>query len=181
MSDHGFKIVARKTVYQNPWIRVEEMGISRHGQPGIYGVVHSNDAVALVVRNKKNQLLMIEQYRFPVDSLCWEVPMGGIDDNESPLEAAKRELFEETGVKAENLEQIAVFHPLPGLVDNRAHLFSAVVDDEEIDKNLKMSDEILSVRFVPEEEVRGMMKDGRVKDGMVLGCLALEELNNKKR
>jgi 8-oxo-dGTP pyrophosphatase MutT (NUDIX family) len=72
-------------------------------------------AVAVIALNEANQVLLINQYRHPVREYLWEIPAGLLDlPGESKLEAAKRELLEETGYIAESWEQLIEFHTTPG-------------------------------------------------------------------
>ncbi|PID99113.1 hypothetical protein CSA80_03295 [Candidatus Saccharibacteria bacterium] len=175
VSNRDFRILSEKSMYKNPWLEVSELQISREGKPGTYSVVYRQDTVAIIVRNSSNELLMLKQYRFPTQANSWEIPMGGIEKGESPLQAATRELKEETGIDLQNGRHIGTFRPVPGLTPQRVHVFSVFVNVSELDANLRQVDEIISKKFVSQSEFRKMVSDGRVSDGFTLSSLALED------
>ncbi len=90
------------------------------GLPGIYGVVHyRNRAVGIVAIDALDRVLLVGQYRYTLDQYSWEIPAGGTDENEQPADTALRELKEETGFTAKNIELLV-----------RAHLSNSVSDEE---------------------------------------------------
>lgn len=110
-------------MYDNPWIKVREDQVIRpDGKPGIYGVVHfKNKAIGVVPIDDEGMIFLVGQYRYPLDVYSWEIPEGGCPENEDPLEAAKRELLEETGLTASSWKELG-----------RAHLSNSVCDEESI-------------------------------------------------
>src|SRR5262245_13632126 len=91
--------VSRAVAYQNPWIVVYHDEVVRpDGQPGIYGLVHfRNRAVGVVPLDSDDRVLLVGQYRYPLDVYSWEIPEGGAPEGEDLLACAQRELLEETG------------------------------------------------------------------------------------
>jgi len=91
-----------ETKYDNPWIKVvENKVINPNGGDGIYGVVHfKNIAVAIIPLDEEGNTYLIGQYRYTLNSFEWEIPMGGSSKKDIPLDSAKRELLEETGISA---------------------------------------------------------------------------------
>ena len=91
-----------KDVYDNPWITVQhDEVIHPDGSEGIYGVVKfKNYAVGIVAVDSENNVTLVGQHRYPFDEYSWEIPEGGSPLLEDPLANAKRELEEETGLKA---------------------------------------------------------------------------------
>lgn len=93
---------SNKEIYNNPWIKVvENQVINPSGNNGIYGVVHfKNIAVGIVPIDKDGFTYLVGQYRYTHNSYEWEIPMGGGLKDTPTLASAKRELLEETGLKA---------------------------------------------------------------------------------
>ena len=176
MIERRFEILSETSVYENPWLKVNELKINRDGQPGIYGVVHRQDSVVVIVRDSLMRILVLEQYRFPTDSYSWELPMGGIDEGENPMQAAERELFEETGIRSSNLRQIGSFRPVPGLTPQNVFVFSVLVDDTSV-RNEDSVDEIVDRRFVSTTQLKEMVQQGKVSDGFTLSSLMIEVLS----
>jgi 8-oxo-dGTP pyrophosphatase MutT (NUDIX family) len=111
-----------KDIYDNPWISVHEhQVIQPDGKPGIYGVVHFKNKAIGVLAIEDDHIYLVGQYRYPLQSYSWEIPEGGCPDDEDPLDAAQRELFEEAGVKASSWLELG-----------RAHLSNSVSDEEAI-------------------------------------------------
>ena len=171
-----FEVVSRSIKYENPWMRVYELAIERDGSPGIYGCVERQDSVAVIVRDERQRILLLKQFRFPVQSYSWELPMGGIDGGESAELAARRELFEETGLKPAEFECVGVFRPIPGLTSQLATVFVTVVDSvqaEEIIGRATDEDEIVDRQMVTPEKLKRMIDERLVIDGFTLSSLAL--------
>ena len=101
-------ITAQRQVYDNPWISVNEFDVIRpDGAPGLYGVMEPKHlAVGVVPVFDNGDTLLVGQYRFAIDVHSWECPEGGAPRDGDPLEAAKRELAEETGCQAEHWLQL---------------------------------------------------------------------------
>src|SRR5690606_33061594 len=102
METSKWKTVSSKPAYENPWIRVEHHDvITPGGGPGIYGVVKfKNKAIGIIPVDDEGFVYLVGQYRYTLGEYSWEIPEGGGPLDEDPLEAAKRELKEETGLVA---------------------------------------------------------------------------------
>src|SRR2546430_1212183 len=78
-------------------------------------VRHAGSAVMMAV-DKRNRVLLVKQYRLPAEKYLWELPAGKVDSGEKPLQAAKRELIEETGYRARKWTKLVSFWASPGYV-----------------------------------------------------------------
>src|ERR1700760_4120628 len=118
--ENPWQIISEKVVYDNPWIGVTEYQvINPSGNPGIYGKVHfKNFAIGIVPLDAEMNTYLVGQYRFVLNQYSWEIPEGGGPFTADPLDSAKRELLEETGLKAFILTEI-----------QRMHLSNSVTDE----------------------------------------------------
>jgi ADP-ribose pyrophosphatase len=116
------------------------------------------------------QIVMIWQYRFGTDALSLEIPGGVIDPGESPEEAARRELREETGYEADQLELVSVVEPNPALQGNRCYTFLArgarLVGPMSPDE-----DEELEVALVEEDDLAALIDERHVTHALVVVAL----------
>lgn len=93
---------AERLVYDNPWIRISEFQAEAPtGAPAIYGLVHyKNQAIGVLPLHEDGTVTLVGQHRFPCRDYSWEIPEGGAPVGSDPLEGARRELREETGLEA---------------------------------------------------------------------------------
>lgn len=154
----------RSLLYQGKLIRVEALSTPE----GVREVVVHPGAVAILVVDEANRVLLVRQARAGAMDKLWEIPAGTLNPGEEPLAAAKRELFEETGLQAEKWHYLGAFFPTPGYSSEKIHLFRA----ESLLGTAKASHEIEEVRFFSVQEILDMAKQGR-GDGKTLAALAL--------
>ncbi len=119
--------IARRFVYENPWIRVREDQVLRpDGLPGIYGVVEfKNRAVGVLPVDHDGSIWLVGQYRYPLQAYSWEIPEGGSPASESAEATAIRELREETGLTAGRIELVMTTHLSNSVSDELGYLFRA--------------------------------------------------------
>lgn len=119
----------RSLLYSNRWIRLhKDMVIDENGVNRDYCVVGTKGGVGVVPISKAGEVFLVAQYRYPPDIHSLEIPKGAFDSfdsRETPLEAAKRELMEETGITAGEWKDIGVVNTLMGYSDDLVHLFCA--------------------------------------------------------
>jgi len=125
--------------------------------------------------NKEPSILLERQYRHAAQSMMWELPAGRIDDGETALTAAKRELLEETGFSASRWKRILHFYVSPGFLDETMTIYLA--------QGLKASqaqpeeDERIETRFFPLSEAKQMALNGRIRDAKTIsGILWLAQM-----
>jgi 8-oxo-dGTP pyrophosphatase MutT (NUDIX family) len=168
---------ARRVAYENPWLTVWHDDVVRpDGNPGVYGVVHfASLAVGIVALDADDRVALVGQHRYPLDTYSWEIPEGGVPAGEDPLDGARRELREETGVVATGWREIGRFHLSNSVTDEAGVLFLAT-GLTQVAAAPEATEE-LAVRWLPFEEVLAMTLDGRITDAMaIMGIqrLALE-------
>ncbi len=170
---------SRRIAYQNPWITVHHDDVTRpDGLPGIYGVVHyANVAVGVVAIDAEDRVALVGQHRYAFDRVSWEIPEGGAPHAEDPLVGAKRELLEETGLSARQWREIGRYQLSNSVTDEVAVVYLAT--DLEQGEARPEGTEQLEVRWVPFDEVMGMVASGGIDDALSvlpLQAVALERL-----
>jgi 8-oxo-dGTP pyrophosphatase MutT (NUDIX family) len=175
---------SRRIAYRNPWITVHHDEVTRpDGQPGIYGVVHyANVAVGVVAIDAKDRVALVGQHRYAFDEVTWEIPEGGAPHAEDPLEGARRELLEETGLSAQQWREIGRYQLSNSVSDEVAVVYLAT--DLEHGEARPDGTEELQVRWLPFDEVMGMVESGEIEDALSvlpLQALALERLRGSDR
>lgn len=122
-----WKKLSTQVVYENPWIEVEHHEVlNPSGGNGIYGQVNfKNIAIGIIPVDNELNTWLVGQFRFPIEEYSWEIPEGGCPIGEDIVEAAKRELKEETGFSAEKYTMIAKIHTSNSVCREVGYIFLA--------------------------------------------------------
>ena len=173
MNEHinPWTILDQKMIYENPWIELTEFQvINPSGGNGIYGKVHfKHIAVGVIPLDEDWNTWLVGQYRFTLNQYSWEIPEGGGGMDEDPLEAAKRELLEETGLIAKNWTKILTMHLSNSVTDERAVIYLA--RDLEQQEAQPEETEKLSVKKIPFDEAVQMVEAGQITDAMSVAAI----------
>jgi 8-oxo-dGTP pyrophosphatase MutT (NUDIX family) len=165
-------IHGERSLYDSEWVRlhlvdVEVPGLRRFDHHVVRMPAHAAGAVVL---DSDRRVLLLWRHRFITDRWGWEVPSGRIDAGESPEEAAKREVLEETGWRVTGaLKPLIAYHPANGISDHTFHLFT--VEGAEYVGVPADPSEAERVVWVPDAEVRRLVLTGAVPDGLTLTAL----------
>ena len=124
------------------------------------------DGLAKAVRKAEPRILLERQYRHAAQSMMWELPAGRIDDGETSLTAAKRELLEETGYSARHWKRVLHFYVSPGFLDETMTIYLA--RGLQPGKAQPEADEKIATRFFPLSEAKRMALNGRIRDAKTI-------------
>lgn len=144
-------------------------------------VVEHPGAVGIVAVMGED-VILVRQYRYAVNSVLLEIPAGKLEPGEGPADCARRELMEETGLVASNLEYVCSFHTSPGFCDEVLHLFFATGLSQSPSHAQPDPDESLAVVRVKRCEVKAKIRSGEIKDSKTLtALLMLEDILSQSR
>lgn len=163
-------ILQRQTRHQGRIFNVETMQVRLpDGQEGYREVVRHPGAVALIVIDAAQRVLLVRQYRIAADQITLELPAGTLEPDEDPLPAAVRELQEEAGYKPTELDHIGGIYPAPGYNTEFIHFYhvrayeaSALEADE---------DEFIEVVWLPLSEALDRIEAGEISDSKTVAGL----------
>src|SRR4051794_4878658 len=146
------KIISSKEAYSCKLFRVtEDEAADRTGWHMKRSVVrHAGSAVMMAVDSKK-RVLLVRQYRLPAEQFMWELPAGKADEGENVAQAAKRELIEETGLRAKKWKKLTSFYPSPGFVQEKMTVFLATELTQG--EAQPMEDERIETRWFTKKEL----------------------------
>ncbi len=170
-----WQTVFTRETYANPWIRVrEDQVLKPTGGPGIYGVVeYKNIAVGVIPIDAEGHTWLVGQWRYCHGRYEWEIPEGGCPAGEAPMEAAKRELLEETGIVATTIQPLLTGIQLSNSTSNEVCDIFIATDLTHTEAQPEDTEE-LEVLRLPLSEAIQMARDGRIRDSVsVLALLAV--------
>ncbi len=171
-----------RDVYDNTWINLTEYQvINPSGKGGIYGKVHfKNKAVGIVPVDEQGFTYLVGQYRYTLNAWSWEIPEGGSAIGTDPLDSAKRELREETGLSASQWTVLQTVHLSNSVSDEEGIIYlaeglqsgEAALEDTEAD---------LKVWRLPLAEAQQMVEGGKITDSLsVIGILRVSAMRAYK-
>lgn len=169
--------------YDNPWISVtEDQVINPGGNKGIYGVVHfKNLAIGIIPMDQAGNIYMVGQYRYVSGHYSLEIPEGGGPLGIDPLDSAKRELKEETGLQAKTWEKLFEMDLSNSVTDEKAIVYLAT-DLQQGESDPEETEE-LSVSKIHLNEAYQMVLDGKITDSITVAALfkmKIKLLENEK-
>jgi ADP-ribose pyrophosphatase len=166
-----------KLIYDSPWWRLYEDDTARSdGSQGIYIRVATSSgegAIIVVPRTPSGKHLLIRTYRYPVKQELWEFPAGLVEPGENPVDTATRELEEETGLQASSATLIGTQFPVSGLISDTFYTVLAEVPEaDESELTLQADEGITGAKFVTLDDLRHMVRNNEIRDGVTLGVVA---------
>ncbi len=180
LAESPWQTVSSREIYENPWISVREDQVVRpDGNSGIYGAVSmKNRAVGVVPLHADGTVTLVGQFRYTMGEYSWEIPEGGCAAGEKPIDCARRELSEETGLFCGKIEALgAEIHLSNSVTDERGDLFLAT----ELTQGEARPEgtEKLVVKRIPLGEAVEMALRGEINDGLsVIGLLLAAQLRD---
>jgi len=166
-----WKRLSTKKLYDNAWIKVEEDQVRNPvGGENLYGKVHfKNLAIGIIPLDADMNTWLVGQWRYPLDEYSWEIPMGGGLRTVDPLESAKRELKEETGINAKEWELLLKIHTSNSVTDETGYCY--VARDLSFGATSFDETEDLQIRKLPFSEAVEMCMSGDITDSLSLAAL----------
>lgn len=166
-----WQVLGAAEKYNNNWIQVTEYDvINPSGGKGIYGKIHfKNLAIGVLPLDDELNTYLVGQYRFPLNQYSWEMPEGGGAIGIEPVESAKRELLEETGLVAAEWTPIVNMHLSNSVSDEYSLIFLArKLEQREAEPE---ETEQLQIRKLPFEEAYRMVEVGIITDAMTVAAI----------
>jgi ADP-ribose pyrophosphatase len=170
------KLISSVLKYKNSLFSVTEDHVIDPGGFEIRRAIvqHMGSAVMMAVDTRK-RILLVRQYRVPARAYLWELPAGRLDKGETPLQAARRELIEETGYRAKHWKKLVTFYPSPGFVAEKMTIFLAT--GLTAGQATPMDDERIETRWFTTQEIERAIRSGKIVDGKtMLGYLTWKKL-----
>jgi ADP-ribose pyrophosphatase len=170
--------LATRIVYENRWMRVREDEIRyRDGSTGIYGVVVKPNFVVIAPLDSHGKLHLVEQYRYPIGIRSWEFPQGAWEESPDadPLELARGELREETGLDAAEIVHAGHLYQACGYATQSYNIYLAR-KLRRTEAKLEATEQDLITRAFATEEVLDMVQQGVIKDASTIASLGLLKL-----
>jgi ADP-ribose pyrophosphatase len=167
-----------RVVYENRWMRVREDAIRRRdGSSGIYGVVEKPDFVVIVPLEDNGSLHLVEQFRYPVQRRFWEFPQGSWEQipDADPLEMARGELREETGLNAAQMTYVGHLFQGYGYATQGYHVFLAQNLRHGNAEREHEEQDLVTQMFTFSDVIR-MIQSGEIKDATTVAALGLLQL-----
>jgi 8-oxo-dGTP pyrophosphatase MutT (NUDIX family) len=167
--------LSSREIYKNEWLRLrEDQVVTPGGKRGIYSVIEKSPAIAIVPLTKNQETYLIGQYRYALNTYSWEIPEGGADSGESNLEAAKRELKEETGLEALQWTYLESLYTSNSVMNEVGHIYLAE-DLTEGDSEPEHTED-LSVIKIPFMDLYQKVLDYEIKDALaIIGVMRVYE------
>ena len=133
----------------------------------------NNESVAVIIENDNKEVLLIRSYRYVTDSLEWEIPAGGIEKDESIIEAAIRESYEETGYEITDPQMVYTYNPSNGISNQVFNIVTAGISKQvgSFDRN-----EVKEIKWFSRDEIKELIINKTLKDGYSLTALLLHFL-----
>ncbi|GIK38402.1 MAG: DNA mismatch repair protein MutT [Chloroflexota bacterium] len=168
MPPKAWKTRSSRRIYENPWMKLrEDIAEMPDGKTTVYGVIECAECVGVLPFINDDHVVMVRQYRYVFgEDHRWEMPTGGVKPGESLEEAARRELREEVGYHAAELQHVSTYFPSKSIVRETGYLFigrgltqvKAVPDETEF----------LETAIFPFEQVLQMVNDSEIRDSMTV-------------
>jgi ADP-ribose pyrophosphatase len=150
----------------------------RRGRQHDFYVIEAPDWINVVPLTAAGEVVLIEQYRHGSGEVSLEIPGGRVDDEEPPLEAARRELYEETGYEAVEIIELGRMRPNPAIQNNLIHTFAAL---GAVRRGEPVNDgtEHTIVRLVPLAEIPRLIAGGQISHALVVAAFHLLSLREE--
>ena len=169
---HPIQQISSKMAWQSRWYRVREDAVSLpDGSEGVYNVLEMNDSVFVVPVLDDGRIVLIRNYRYPLEEWVWEIPAGGIKTGQSPDDAAKEELLEEAGGIAKEMRFLLKANTMNGIGNHHASVYLATGVELHQQENEAM--EFISVHPMPAEQAYEIATSGQMNDAISIMALLL--------
>lgn len=179
--------IKEKLIYKDNWLEFYQDKVQFTDESeGTYAYAKRRDGVGVTVVSENGKILLHKEHRYVIDDFSWEIQGGGIDEGESVVEAAARELREEAGlaVNPKSLRALGSFYPLNSFNTEKVSLFMIVVEDEKINENsIEKGEHLEAHQFFTFEEIYRMIESGQINDALTANAvqLAMREFNSFKK
>jgi ADP-ribose pyrophosphatase len=142
-------------------VRVDTVELP-NGNTSTREIVEHPGGVGIIPITENREVIMVRQFRKPVDEICLEIPAGKLNYGEDPYECGVRELEEETGYKAKNIQSLGHFYSTPGFTNEILHIYMATglyKGEVKLDE-----DEFVETETIPLDELVDMVMNGEIRD-----------------
>jgi ADP-ribose pyrophosphatase len=167
------KLISSEVKYDGPRFNVVQKIFEREdGKKIVRDIVNPGDAAVVLPITENNEIVFVSQLREAIGKVSVELPAGMVDPGEEPIQTARRELEEETGLIAKNIEHMISLYPSTGYTSEQVHIFLAR-DFEQGHVQLDATEQILDVIKVPVEECIERVKNGKLENATQIIAILL--------
>ncbi len=171
------RITRRKTEFSTPWFDLVAKSVESDSSGEPYYCLEMPDYVSVIALTGKLEVLLVKQYRPPVEKFTLELPSGHVDGGERPEQAARRELLEETGYKAERMELLGALHTDTGRSANKTWFYFA--PDVRQDSSVRRLEEGIELVILSEKELKKSIEKFRFDHAIHVAGVLLAVMQNK--
>lgn len=169
--ENPWKTLDETNVFESAWIKVTSANVvNPAGNPAKYGWVHfKNLAIGILPLDAEKNTWLVGQYRYPLHAYSWEIPEGGCPLGTSPVESAKRELLEETGIEAKNFKELFRMHLSNSVSDE--YSLSYLATGLTFSKPQPEESEVLQVKKLSLNEAFKWVLEGKITDSISVATI----------
>lgn len=173
------RIAKRRAILQTPYFTLVAKSLSGQKLDDPFYAIETADYVTIVAVTDRDEMLMVRQYRPAIEQPCLELPAGTVGGDESPAEAARRELLEETGYQAGEIQELGCLITDSARLSNRMWCFFA--PDVRADPKARRSEEGIELVVVPRGRWLEMLRPPAFQHALQMGALFLAVSAGKLR